>query len=91
MEAVEVEASPEVHQEVEEPLGIGDEGALGEGEEEGASVLGEVVEGAIPTSRGLAIVAVDRNRIRPGVGAKGVIFDISKMDFLQKDSPIEHI
>ena len=60
MEAAEAEESLEVHQEVEELLGRGDEGVLGEGEEEEVSVL-EEVEGVIPISQGLAIGAEDHD------------------------------
>ena len=59
VEAAVAESSPEVHQEVEVALGIGDEEVLGEEEEEGHSVLGEEIEGVILISRGLAIVAED--------------------------------
>ena len=47
---MEAEASPEVRQEVEDSLGIEDEGALEEEEEEEEepSVLGEGTVGAIP-------------------------------------------
>lgn len=61
MEAVEAEASPEVHQEVEVALGIGDEEALGGEGEGGHSVLGEGIEVVILISRGLAIVAGDHD------------------------------
>lgn len=58
---VEAEAPPEVRQEVEEALVIEDEGVLGEEAEEEASVLGEGIEGVIPTSQGLALVGEDHN------------------------------
>lgn len=61
MEAVEAEAYPEVHQEVEVALGIGDGEALGEEGEGGHSVLGEGTEAVILISPGLAIVAGDRD------------------------------
>lgn len=59
MEAVAAGAAPEVHQEVEGCLGIRDEGALGEEEEQEALVLGEGVEGEIRISQGRVIVAED--------------------------------
>lgn len=61
MEAVEAEASPEMHQEVEVALGIEDEEALGEEGGEGHSVLGEGIEVVILISRGLAFVAGDHD------------------------------
>ncbi len=60
-EVVEAEVYLGVHKEVEEILGIEDEGAVGEEEEEEASVLGEEVEGVILILPDLALVAEDHN------------------------------
>ena len=54
---VGVEASPELHRGVEQPLGIEGEGPLGVEEEEEASAEG--VEGVIPILQSLALVAED--------------------------------
>ena len=86
MEAVEAEASPEVHQEAEAALGIGDEEALGEEGEEGHSVLGEGTEVVILISQGLAFVAGDHDSSDLALRQRALYLrNIPKRKFFQID------